>query len=264
MADGHNYRWAAAAVHGRGNRGQSVSPPPIRLRGGQSSGAPSRRRRDQGRRGRGFRPMGQGGRVVAFAGRARFDGVNSGVGERTGDERACRASGHEGGRRLRGRDPSGAEPPALSCVANGRLRHMLIGLRPRLEVPTAPSRWTCSATPCGPRASTTRSTFYPDFASGLRDDRPGLDSCLRALRKDDMLVVWKTRPPRPRPARRRNGPGKVRPPERVTRPRFTAAPPRHPPRPRRGSGSTGSVSSWWRRNSKRESATISVPCRFCG
>ena len=30
--------------------------------------------------------MGQGGRVVAFAGRARFDGVNSGVGERTGDD----------------------------------------------------------------------------------------------------------------------------------------------------------------------------------
>ena len=29
------------------------------------------------------------------------------------------------------------------------------------------------------------------FASGLRDDRPGLDSCLRALRKGDVLVVWK-------------------------------------------------------------------------
>ena len=33
--------------------------------------------------------------------------------------------------------------------------------------------------------------LYHDFASGLRDDRPGLDSCLRALRKDDVLVVWK-------------------------------------------------------------------------
>ena len=33
--------------------------------------------------------------------------------------------------------------------------------------------------------------LHHDFASGLRDDRPGLDSCLRALRKGDVLVVWK-------------------------------------------------------------------------
>ena len=33
--------------------------------------------------------------------------------------------------------------------------------------------------------------LYHDFASGLRDDRPGLDSCLRALRNGDVLVVWK-------------------------------------------------------------------------
>ena len=33
--------------------------------------------------------------------------------------------------------------------------------------------------------------LYHDRASGVRDDRPGLDSCLRALRKDDVLVVWK-------------------------------------------------------------------------
>ena len=32
---------------------------------------------------------------------------------------------------------------------------------------------------------------YHDLASGVRDDRPGLDSCLRALRKDDVLMVWK-------------------------------------------------------------------------
>jgi len=32
---------------------------------------------------------------------------------------------------------------------------------------------------------------YHDLPSGVRDDRPGLDSCLRALRKDDVLVVWK-------------------------------------------------------------------------
>ena len=33
--------------------------------------------------------------------------------------------------------------------------------------------------------------IYHDFASGVRDDRPGLKSCLRALRKGDVLVVWK-------------------------------------------------------------------------
>ena len=32
---------------------------------------------------------------------------------------------------------------------------------------------------------------YHDFASGVRDDRPGLDSCVRALRPGDVLVVWK-------------------------------------------------------------------------
>ena len=34
-------------------------------------------------------------------------------------------------------------------------------------------------------------SIYHDFASGVRDDRPGLENCLRALRKDDVLVVWK-------------------------------------------------------------------------
>ena len=32
---------------------------------------------------------------------------------------------------------------------------------------------------------------YHDFASGVRDDRPGLDSCVRALRTGDVLVIWK-------------------------------------------------------------------------
>jgi DNA invertase Pin-like site-specific DNA recombinase len=32
---------------------------------------------------------------------------------------------------------------------------------------------------------------YEDFASGKRDDRAGLDSCLKALRPGDTLVVWK-------------------------------------------------------------------------
>lgn len=33
--------------------------------------------------------------------------------------------------------------------------------------------------------------IYEDFASGKRDDRSGLDSCLKALRSGDTLLVWK-------------------------------------------------------------------------
>jgi DNA invertase Pin-like site-specific DNA recombinase len=33
--------------------------------------------------------------------------------------------------------------------------------------------------------------IYEDYASGKRDDRPGLTSCLKALREGDILVVWK-------------------------------------------------------------------------
>jgi DNA invertase Pin-like site-specific DNA recombinase len=33
--------------------------------------------------------------------------------------------------------------------------------------------------------------LYEDHASGRRDDRPGLASCLKALRDGDTLVVWK-------------------------------------------------------------------------
>ncbi len=32
---------------------------------------------------------------------------------------------------------------------------------------------------------------YHDYASGKNDKRPGLEACLKALRKDDVLVVWK-------------------------------------------------------------------------
>ena len=32
--------------------------------------------------------------------------------------------------------------------------------------------------------------IYEDRASGARDDRPGLEACLRALRPGDVLVVW--------------------------------------------------------------------------
>ena len=33
--------------------------------------------------------------------------------------------------------------------------------------------------------------LYEDFASGKNDDRQGLASCIKALRKDDILIVWK-------------------------------------------------------------------------
>ena len=40
---------------------------------------------------------------------------------------------------------------------------------------------------------------YHDCASGVRDDRPGLDSCVRALRKGDVARRLEVRPPRPQP-----------------------------------------------------------------
>jgi DNA invertase Pin-like site-specific DNA recombinase len=33
--------------------------------------------------------------------------------------------------------------------------------------------------------------LYQDHASGRTDERPGLEACLKALRKKDVLVVWK-------------------------------------------------------------------------
>jgi len=33
--------------------------------------------------------------------------------------------------------------------------------------------------------------LYEDHASGRRDDRPGLEACLKSLRKGDTLIAWK-------------------------------------------------------------------------
>ncbi len=33
--------------------------------------------------------------------------------------------------------------------------------------------------------------IFEDRASGKREDRPGLDACLKSLREDDTLIVWK-------------------------------------------------------------------------
>lgn len=40
-------------------------------------------------------------------------------------------------------------------------------------------------------AGVSKEHIYVDHASGKKDDRPGLESCLKALRKGDTLLVWK-------------------------------------------------------------------------
>ena len=35
------------------------------------------------------------------------------------------------------------------------------------------------------------SRLYQDHASGKKDDRPGLEACLKSMREDDTVIVWK-------------------------------------------------------------------------
>ena len=74
-------------------------------------------------------------------------------------------------------------------VPNHRLGHMLIGYA---RVSKADGTQSLDLQRDALRdAGVQADDVYHDFASGSRDDRPGLGSCLRALRKDDVLVVWK-------------------------------------------------------------------------
>lgn len=74
-------------------------------------------------------------------------------------------------------------------VSNRRLRYMLIGYARVSKADGSQSldlqRDALHA------AGVDAERVYQDFASGAREDRPGLEHCLRALRKGDVLVVWK-------------------------------------------------------------------------
>ena len=77
---------------------------------------------------------------------------------------------------------------SLESVANDRLRHVLIGYA---RVSKADGSQSLDLQRVALQAAGVDAVHvYHDFASGVRDDRPGLDSCVRALRTGDVLVVW--------------------------------------------------------------------------
>ena len=75
---------------------------------------------------------------------------------------------------------------SLESVANDRLRHMLIGYARVSKADDSQSldlpRDALQA------AGVDGGHVYHDFASGVRDDRPGLDSCVCTLRTGDVLT----------------------------------------------------------------------------
>lgn len=42
------------------------------------------------------------------------------------------------------------------------------------------------------KAGVSKDRIYSDRRSGGRDNRPGLEACLKAMREGDTLVVWST------------------------------------------------------------------------
>ena len=74
-------------------------------------------------------------------------------------------------------------------VANDRLRHRLIG---SAHVSKADGSQSLDLQRDALRAAGADvGHVYHAVASGVSDDRPGLDSCVRALWTGDVLVVWK-------------------------------------------------------------------------
>ena len=72
----------------------------------------------------------------------------------------------------------------------GRLRYMLIGYA-RVSKADGSQSLDLQRDALRAEGIDDPANLYHDFASGVRDDRPGLDSCLGAPRKGDVLVVWK-------------------------------------------------------------------------
>ena len=75
-------------------------------------------------------------------------------------------------------------------VPNVRLRHRLIGYA-RVSKTDGSQSLDLQRDALQAAGVDEAVNLYHALASDVRDDRPGLDSCLRALRKGDVLVVWK-------------------------------------------------------------------------
>ena len=82
------------------------------------------------------------------------------------------------------------------CVANGRLRHMLIGYARVSKTDGFPVAGPAALRPAGVDDAV---NLYHDFASGLRDDRPGLDSLPARPAEGRRARGLEARPPRPQP-----------------------------------------------------------------